>query len=106
MEKRKPVKAKAPVNASKMDTTGLDYSSTSAAGKVVRILWMPRWTTLSVFQENGRSNSTVPIAARPEQGDLKAMAVEYVAKRSMRKARLSFSPLGFQSSQPDFGLSG
>ena len=37
-EKAKPTKAKAPANASKMDTTGLDYSGATTSGKVVRIL--------------------------------------------------------------------
>jgi hypothetical protein len=28
------------------------------------------------FKENGRTNTTLPVAARPEQGDLKSMVIE------------------------------
>jgi hypothetical protein len=44
-----------------MDTNGLDYTKKADAGK-----------------ENIRTTPTAPITARPEQGDLKTMAVEYV----------------------------
>ena len=44
-----------------MDTNGLDYTKKTDTGK-----------------ENGLPKSTAPIAARPEQGDLKTMVVEYV----------------------------
>lgn len=100
-EKAKPAKAKAPANASKMDTTGLDYSGATASGKVVRILSRRKIQSvfslhlyrsdaslndaLCVFQDNGRFNNTAPIAARPEQGDLKTMAIEYVTNCLMAK---------------------
>jgi signal recognition particle receptor subunit alpha len=58
-EKGKPKKVQAPSNINKMDTNGLDYTKKTDTGK-----------------ENGRTNITAPIAARPEQGDLKTMAVE------------------------------
>ena len=60
-EKGKPKKVQAPSNINKMDTNGLDYTKKAEAGK-----------------ENIRTTPTAPITARPEQGDLKTMAVEYV----------------------------
>jgi hypothetical protein len=60
-EKGKPKKVQAPSNINKMDTNGLDYTKKADAGK-----------------ENIRTTPNAPITARPEQGDLKTMAVEYV----------------------------
>lgn len=80
-EKPKPKKLQAPSNANKMDTNGLDYTKKTDAGKPVRIINDFRIVSkifgFFFLKENGRPTTTAPIAARPEQGDLKTMAVEY-----------------------------